>query len=81
MYSYWLCAEGPGTISSFPGSGWLDPPKSSPPNYITYPLPNNLTSAPKMEAVCSSETLVFTYKFTWRYCPEDQHQDDESLLQ
>jgi hypothetical protein len=27
----------------------------------------------KMEAVCSSETLVSTYKSTRRYNPEDQH--------
>jgi hypothetical protein len=31
------------------------------------------TSALKMEAVCSSETLVFFYKSPWRYNPADQH--------
>jgi hypothetical protein len=28
----------------------------------------------KMEAVCSSETLVSTFKSTWHYNPEDQHR-------
>jgi hypothetical protein len=28
----------------------------------------------KMKAVCSSEILVFTYKSTQRYNPENQHQ-------
>jgi hypothetical protein len=32
------------------------------------------SSALKMEAVCSSETLVSTYKSTRRYYPEDQHR-------
>jgi hypothetical protein len=27
-----------------------------------------------LETVCFSETLVSTYKSTWRYYPEDQHQ-------
>jgi hypothetical protein len=27
-----------------------------------------------MEAVCSSETLVSTYKFTWHYNPKDQNR-------
>jgi hypothetical protein len=27
-----------------------------------------------MKAACSSETLVSTYKPTWHYNPEDQHQ-------
>jgi hypothetical protein len=31
-------------------------------------------SALKMEAVCSSETFVSTYKSTWHYKPEDQHR-------
>jgi hypothetical protein len=31
-------------------------------------------SALKMEAVWSSETLVYTYKSRWRYNPEDQHR-------
>jgi hypothetical protein len=29
-----------------------------------------------MEAVCSSETLISTYKSTWRYNPDDQHGHD-----
>jgi hypothetical protein len=33
-----------------------------------------LTSVLKMEAVCSSETLVPTHKSTRRDCPEDQHR-------
>jgi hypothetical protein len=32
------------------------------------------TSGPKMEAVCSSETLVSTYKSTRYYNPEDQQR-------
>jgi hypothetical protein len=32
------------------------------------------SSALKVETVCSPETLVSTYKFTWRYYPEDQHR-------
>jgi hypothetical protein len=32
-----------------------------------------LSSAVKMEAVCSSETLVSPYKSTWLYSSEDQH--------
>jgi hypothetical protein len=28
----------------------------------------------KMETICFSETLVFTYKSTRRYYPEDQHR-------
>jgi hypothetical protein len=28
----------------------------------------------KMGAVCSSEMLVFMYKSTWHYNPEDRHQ-------
>jgi hypothetical protein len=37
----------------------------------------------KMQAVCSSETLVSSYKLTSRYNPEDQHRhisDDIQLL-
>jgi hypothetical protein len=30
-----------------------------------------------MEAICSSETLVCTYKPTRRYNPEDRHDKDE----
>jgi hypothetical protein len=33
-----------------------------------------LFSAPKMKAVCSSETSVSAYKSTPRYCSEDQHR-------
>jgi hypothetical protein len=28
----------------------------------------------KMEVVCSSQTLISTYKFTRHYYPEDKHQ-------
>jgi hypothetical protein len=28
-------------------------------------------SHPKMEAVCSTETLISTYKFVWHYNPEE----------
>jgi hypothetical protein len=34
----------------------------------------------KMEAVCSSEILVSTYKSAWHYNSEDQHQQLLSLL-
>jgi hypothetical protein len=34
----------------------------------------SLYSAMKMEAVCSSETLISTYKSTRLYGPEDQHR-------
>jgi hypothetical protein len=30
----------------------------------------------KMEAVCSSEMLVSTYKSTRRYNPEDRHEEN-----
>jgi hypothetical protein len=33
------------------------------------------SSALKKEAVCSSETLISTYKSTWRYNPEDQNDN------
>jgi hypothetical protein len=32
------------------------------------------SSALKIEAVCSTKTLVSAYQFTRRYKPEDQHQ-------
>jgi hypothetical protein len=28
----------------------------------------------KMEAICSSETLLTTYKLTWRYSPQDNER-------
>jgi hypothetical protein len=31
------------------------------------------SSALKVEEACSSETVVSSYKFTWRYNPGDQH--------
>jgi hypothetical protein len=34
----------------------------------------HLQAALKIVAACSSEKLVSTYKFTWRYNPGDQHQ-------
>jgi hypothetical protein len=40
------------------------------------------SSVLKREAVCSSGTFVPTYKSTWHYNPEDQHQhfyDHENL--
>jgi hypothetical protein len=42
---------------------------------ITFPIQCSLTilSGLRMEAVCSSETLVSTYKFTRRYNPEDKY--------
>jgi hypothetical protein len=33
-----------------------------------------VVAALKVEAVCSSETLVSIYKSTWYYYPEDHHQ-------
>jgi hypothetical protein len=33
-----------------------------------------------MEAVYSSETLVSTYMFKWRYNPEDKHRHDRNIL-
>jgi hypothetical protein len=38
------------------------------------PALNNNIRALKMEAVCSSETLLSTYKSTQRYNTEDQRQ-------
>jgi hypothetical protein len=32
------------------------------------------SSALKIEAICSSETLVSTYKSIWHFYPEDQHR-------
>jgi hypothetical protein len=40
--------------------------------FVNYPLLNKLTSALNMEAICSFETVVSTYKFTRRYYPEQQ---------
>jgi hypothetical protein len=34
----------------------------------------HVNSGLKTEAVCSSETLLLTYKFTWCYIPDD-HND------
>jgi hypothetical protein len=36
-------------------------------------------SALKMEAVCSSKTLVPAYKFTWPHIPEDHGWDKQSF--
>jgi hypothetical protein len=38
------------------------------------------TSSLKVEAVCSSETLVSTYKSTWHYNPEDQQWHPVTLV-
>jgi hypothetical protein len=40
----------------------------------TYPLPINPTSALKMETVCFSEALVWTYESTRRHNPGEQHR-------
>jgi hypothetical protein len=42
--------------------------------YVNNLLLSNLTSVLKMETVCSSETLVSTYKFIRCYISEDQHR-------
>jgi hypothetical protein len=42
------------------------------PTFRRNTLPSS--SGMKMEAVCSSETLVAIYKSIWRKYPEDQHR-------
>jgi hypothetical protein len=55
------------------------------PHGVTTQKTNIETSVLKMEAVCSSETLISTYKSTQRLNPEDQHwnfnpEDGSSML-
>jgi hypothetical protein len=37
-------------------------------------------TALKIDSVCSSETLVPTYKFMWYHNPEDQHRQIDKLF-
>jgi hypothetical protein len=37
-------------------------------------------AALKMEAVCTSETLISSYKSTRRYNPEDQHREKAIII-
>jgi hypothetical protein len=39
-----------------------------------------VTSTLNMEAICSSETLVTTYKPTWRHNPEDTIQTEQHCV-